>query len=143
MAAVSSSTRLEHLDLHSIGSRERNGNHEQEVLDAVPSFKMKNLKLIFAHDNGQAALLELLKRNYFIQNVECAVLPGREYWNEANRMRLDFYLNRNRKLSQWMENPKLVPRDLWPEAMKLALEAGITSLYLSLLELSSEGIGLS
>jgi len=75
--------------------------------------------------------------------VQCKKHESEENWlNEANQSRLELYLYRNRKLAQWIENPKLVPRDLWQYAIMLALEAGINSLYQSLLALSGHDIGL-
>jgi len=97
------------------------------------------------HDQEEDRLLEALKRNYIVQRVKCT----RADWdgdlilfNEANQARLEFFLDRNRKLKQWMANPKLVPCELWSYAILLALEAGANALYQSLLSLSGQGVGL-
>jgi len=53
---------------------------------------------------------------------------------------VEFYMNRNAQLSEWIENPTLVPRLLWPQAMKLALEAGEVTLFCCLKALSGHAI---
>lgn len=148
MTAVSRSTRLEHLSIRCNDLRyfrEEQIDHITTILDNIPSFKVNELTLRFdaAFDVQDDRLLETLKRNFVVQNVR--VLDYRvdiNWFNPANQARLDFFLNRNRKLAAWTENPFLVPCELWQYAMMLALEAGINSLYQSLLSLSGQDIGL-
>jgi len=84
-------------------------------------------------------VLGALKRNYNFQSVKCDDY-GNNWLTEQNRSRLEFYLHRNKQLAQWVENPKLVPRALWPDAMEMALKAGKSSLYKSLLALSGHDL---
>jgi len=115
----------------------------QALLYAIPSFKITKLTISFRKDVNENLLLETLKKNYKVQNVYCE--SGQSEINclsIVGQARLEFYLGRNRKLAQWVANPKTVPRLLWPEAMKLSLDAGEDSLYLSLQALSGHAIGI-
>jgi len=139
MSAISRSTRLEHFIIGNIIMGEFE-DHLRELENAIPLFRIKELTLDFLEESHEeeieSRLLRALKRNYVVQNVRCSWRGGKNNWlSETGQCRLNFYLNRNRKLAQWVENPKLVPRDLWPEAMKLAFLAGKESLYQSLLKL--------
>jgi len=127
-------------------------DHLETVLDAIPLLLTTELDLILTgrsimRTETQERLLEALKTNYVLQNVQCMARRGaydREIngFSEPNLARLSFYLDRNRKLARWTENPMLVPRELWQYAIALALRAGRNALFSSLLSLSGEGIGL-
>jgi len=96
-------------------------------------------------DDQEERLLDTLQKNFNVQSVNLVqgdFRPEITWLSEANQIRLDFYLNRNRKLAQWIANPNLVPKELWPEAMKLAVEAGSESLYSSLQALAKLGNSL-
>jgi len=134
----------------------------QVLLEAIPSFKVKTFTYgctfvalnrqqerqgigIFdidaqqkhQRDQSVVTFLAALKRNYNIKHVEIAdgILS-----NEENEQ-LDFILDRNRRLADWVENPALVPPLLWPTALMLALKAGKETLYQSLLALTGHDIG--
>jgi len=120
----------------------------QSLANALPSFKVHVINLTIQAGGWTAAdkelLLEGFKNNYSVHSVDCKPVSGsRNSWfNDTNQRRLDFFLDRNRKLAQWTENPKLVPPELWVYALDLALKAGVNSLYRSLLALSGHGVGL-
>jgi len=138
MTAVSNS-RLEHLFFYSL-----HGSNFHALLEAFPSFRIEKITYQFFRDNldEEELYLDAIKRNYSVQSVH-TLRDGENYlFTGANQSRLDFYLDRNRKLAEWAANPKMVPRNLWQYAMTLALKAGINSLYQSLLALSGQGIGL-
>ena len=42
---------------------------------------------------------------------------------------LQFFLDRNIRLAQWVENPATVPKHLWKEATTLAAKAGPETLF--------------
>lgn len=139
LTAISNNTRLERLRL------DWGIWHPGTLLvNALPSFKVRELTLVFSWDfSRERPILEALKRNYTAQSIHCKIFPEEENWfNGAEQARLDFYLNRNRKLAEWTENPLMVPRELYSYAMMLALKAGINPLFQSLVSLSGQGIGL-
>lgn len=144
LTAMSRSTRLVrfsvgNIDWHEVG-------YVQALIEAIPLFKVEELTLTFdgrPREGQEESLLEALQRNYKIQRVRCKTSGGgRSCFTETSQSRLDFYLYRNKKLAQWVSNPKLVPCDLYSYAIRLAMKAGINSLYQSLLALSGQGIGL-
>ena len=47
-------------------------------------------------------------------------------------MLLEFYLDRNKRLAQWVATPDTIPDNLRPDALGLAMEAGEETLYRSL-----------
>jgi len=133
ITAATRSVQLERLDLGQV--RGCGDAYVQALTEAVSSLKVKEFTFrgVSTFTQEQSTnLLEAFKGNYILQKVQCMGLETQ----------LEFCLNRNRKLAEWTENPKLVPRDLWPDAIKLALEAGRESLYLSLIAMSGDGIGL-
>ena len=52
--------------------------------------------------------------------------------------KLKFYLERNVRLAQWVENPATVPKDLWKEACTLAAKAGPSMLFRLLRKIGPE-----
>lgn len=100
---------------------------------------MKIQKLSLTHwdftNAEKVERLEALKRNFSLLSVESSSL------DEAEKARLQFFLDRNTCLAQWVENPLTVPHRLWLEAMKVAMEAGEATLFQSLLGLSGHAIG--
>jgi len=151
MRAISNSTRLKSLFIGPIkigAIHWREAEFVQALMEAICLFKVEELMLTFEggpQEGQEERLIEALRRNYTIQSVwcNCRTSAGdRNFFTESSQSRLDFYLYRNKKLAEWVANPKLVPRELWPEAMKLALRAGKEALYQSLLALSEQGVGL-
>jgi len=148
LIAATKSTRLEQVAINGIvfDPHAPPYGRFETLVDKIRSLKVAELKLDIVTESGMGAeelVLGALRRNYIVQRVECIEHESEDNWlSEANQSRLDFYLDRNRKLAEWVENPKLVPRELWQYAIMLALEAGINSLYQSLLALSGQVIGL-
>jgi len=92
----------------------------------------------YSDANGVGGALED-NYKYWVQTIVSNW--GEPYSYSDMKLRSDAWLERNRKLARWTQDPTLVPRPLWPEAMALALKAGRQSLYLSLLALSKADIG--
>jgi len=145
MTGVANSTRLEHfiLGYFSHFDAHQQNHYFRAAMNAIPSFKIKKLTLDFRgrrfeSDENRSMFLEAIKSNYCIQSVYFEPIG---WLRETNRSRLEFFLYRNRKLAEWVENPKLVPPELWPEALELALKAGKDALYRSLQALSGQGVG--
>jgi len=149
MTAVASNTRLQRLLIKSVNIYD--AEYFQIVEETIQLFKGLELTLVFDYfladltdqrAEEEERVIEALKRNYMVQSVDCRLPDGSHRLSAASRSRLDHFLDRNRKLAQWVENPKLVPPELWSYATMLAMKAGINSLYQSLLALSEHGIGL-
>lgn len=145
LVVASRSTRLERFIMQGINPQY--DDILRALAEGIPLLKIEELELSFVsrcldeNEQDERLVLEAFKRNYSLQSAQCTL--GDENWfSEANQARLEFYLDRNRKLVQWTENPMLVPRDLWSYAIMLALKAGANSLYQSLLTLSDQGLGL-
>jgi len=124
-AAASKRTSLERLVIRNIGGERRsnNGDNFDALEAAIPSLKVKELVVILVEEpdeEREKRLIEAIKRNYTIQSMQCTRTDNAEedeygypLFTDANQARLNFFLNRNQKLAQWIENPKLVPRELW------------------------------
>jgi len=106
ITAVSKSIRLERLAIQRFEVHPSGGNIEV-LFDAIPSFKIKELAIEFTHEpdeEDEDDLLLALEENYIVQEVKCNWnLLGRQefnFFNERNQARLEFFLNRNRRLAQ-------------------------------------------
>jgi len=110
MTATSNSIRLEHFCIHCTNLNE--DLFALALADALPSFKVKEIIVKMAGRSTsltKARLLGALKRNYTVQSFHCKTFPQEDNWfDDADQARLEFYLNRNRQLAQWIKNPKLV-----------------------------------
>jgi hypothetical protein len=147
-AFVSSRTRLERLFIGEIGGDD---DRFPLLLNIFPLIQVKDITLSMAwrqwFENDEVdkeRILEALKDNYIVEGV---YFKPHHYNVDASlsgavQTRLNFYMERNRKLAQWVQNPMTVPRELWQYAMMLAIKAGANTLFQSLLALSGKGIGL-
>lgn len=155
MTALSSpSTQLEHLiitDIDIFGSNFSCSSAWQTFVETIRFLKVKDLSLQFVDFLGgnekrkeqQRVLLRALRRNYCLQSCMSNWSgSGHNFFSKAKHAQLVQYLDRNRKLVEWTLNPMLVPRELWSQAIMMAIEAGINPLYQSLLALSGQGVGL-
>lgn len=117
--------------------------------------KAKELELVFhprlltGDRNAKAELMEALKNNFSLRSVKGKVRgdgaapndDGNELFIDEDQDRLAFYAERNERLSEWIDNPSKVSREVWPEALVLAQKAGRGSLFSSLRALSGSGVG--
>jgi len=129
------SSKLEHL---ACGVHNDRGFYA--LLEAIPNMKSVNsLTLMVDHPDiildavKRQNLLRSIKRNFNLRSVTFPVLDIElaPLLNEAERRQLEFYMNRNVQLERWVENPALVPRLLWSQAIKLAKEAGKNALSIA------------
>jgi len=65
---------------------------------------------------AKARLLNALKRNYVLLHVETGFFDDQgeiiDRIDRTNSNRLSFYLNRNTKFAEWLENPESVPQTI-------------------------------
>lgn len=117
MSAVPRSVLLKRLRVHNVEA------YFKTFLQALPSFKATDLALRFEEQprpDYKERLLRALKNNYCFQSIECkfcfenetdgTVLQEMDLFDEAEKARLEIYLDRNHKLVQWTVKPKLVPQ---------------------------------
>jgi len=133
-----SRSKLEHLRIRVVHARQ----DFELLLSALPNFKLKELELVIIYNgpNMKQDLLEALKNNYSLRSVKGGTANFtfntddeiEELFNDDDKRRLAFFAERNARLDAWTENPSLVPRDLWPYALDLAVKAGRESLFCSL-----------
>jgi len=118
----------------SIGSINDRG-HCTALANAIPSMKVQKLVIRFApqgyrrRDTISQMLRDAVHNNYTLQSVKHQMVPwlgGPEGWDDET---LQFYVLRNIRLAQWVENPTSVPKHLWKEATTLAAQAGHTMLF--------------
>jgi len=104
-----------------------NTRHCRLCTSYVQSMKLRELVMtvLVVEENMKQDLVEAVKRNFSLLSLESNILDD----DPVFRARIQFYLDRNARLEQWIQNPASVPRELWPEAMKLALDAGHGILY--------------
>ena len=74
-------------------------------------------------------LHQAVKNNYSLQSVKYQYVYSDPFDPSDEDEILKFYLERNIRLAQWVENPATVPKHLWKEATTLAAKAGPTMLF--------------
>jgi len=92
---------------------------------------------------GERDCLIAVKRNFGLRRVVVTSKDeGADFWNDADTGRIDFYMQRNIRFAWWLQHPQMVPKNLWPQVLRLALEAhGPGPLYQSLLAISGDLMG--
>lgn len=111
-------------------------------INIIPKVQTMGLAAFFGCAMSSTMRLELLestKQNYcslqttfFDSRTEPTTGLYVELFDGKGKEKLVFYADRNQRLKHWIENPTLIPRDVWPEAVKLAQEAGAETLWRSL-----------
>jgi hypothetical protein len=138
LTAISKCAELESLSL-SCSEPYRGDYIRSLIIDSVPSLTVKNFTLDFKSDLVERDdLLHALKKNLNFQtaNLEKAATMN---WMRSKSPQIDRYLERNRNMVEWREDPGVLPRALWPYALTLSSNAGTSSLYKSLLQLAKVG----
>jgi len=115
-----------------------------QLTNAIPNLQTATLDIMCEHFNGwniaeaKREFLAAVKRNFDVRTVRCKSDDATVFLEAADVATLDFYGERNERFAAWVEKPETVPRDLWPLALKLAIEAGKTSLFQSLHSVAPE-----
>jgi len=104
------------------------------LVESLPVLKIKKFSLGDENAPNQF-ILQALQRNFSLESASI------ESFDDDDNERLQFYLDRNKRLAQWADSPLTVPKLLWPDAVKLAMQAGESTLYQTLLTLSGYAIG--
>jgi len=108
---------------------DHNQNRIQSLANTIPSTKIRELAIQFDHDgfqnrNHTMQTLHLgLKNNFTLQAVKYRRFDIPFDASDVDQT-MKFYLQRNIRLAQWVENPATVPEHLWKEATTLAAKAG-------------------
>ena len=102
------------------------------LADSIPRMRVKELKVVFDsvsdEESIEQLLLQAVRNNFSLRSIRGEHWE-RDLFDDDDKARLVFYANRNELLDQWVDNSETVGRKLWPEAMKLAEQAGPDSLY--------------
>lgn len=121
----------------------RNETHVAALIAALPEIRVKAVSLGFQRVDmmRDEKLLRAFRDNYTIVEAHCWLEPMNRntaavalFGTNAQSL-LEFYLLRNQKLADWAENPKVVPRELWPKALHMAKKAGLSILHATLMSL--------
>ena len=123
---------------------DHNQGRIQSLADAIPSMKIRELVIQFDHNGYQnrdrtlQTLRQALKNNFTLQSVKCQYGDDDQFDASAEDDTMKFYLERNTRLAQWVENPATVPKHLWKEATTLAAKAGAETLFRLLRKIGPE-----
>lgn len=118
---------------------------------ALPRLRARNLCLLlretgtFHAEVVLSRLLQALQRNFSLFSVRTIIESSNatDFFVDGKASAIDAtddtmvyqfwrYLRRNKRLADWIANPELVPKHLWPEALNLARQAGHDALFQSL-----------
>ena len=106
------------------------------LVNAIPSMKIHELVIHFGNvlegDAHIDTLHPAVKRNFTLQSVKYAYHAGDPFDASEDDATLKFYIDRNIRLAEWLENPNTVPNHLWKEAVTLATKAGPNMLFQTL-----------
>ena len=108
---------------------------------------LRNLKklwlgfLLHIDNNMKHRLMTALESNYSLQSVDGSTRQNRWsavtlLFDENDKHRLQLFADRNDRLAKWIENPNTIERNLWPDYLNLAEEAGPDTLLACLRALS-------
>lgn len=112
----------------------------QEHLDAlagnIPWMKTRDFEFVldlnFLPRGAERILLESFKDNFRLDSVEAMREAIRWEHGELfdDEKNLAFYLDRNKRVDEWIEKPRTVSQKVWPEALHLADPSGPESLFM-------------
>jgi len=107
-------------------------HHQTLLTTIIPMLKVKELEMqlhcLFFDGSWAHALLQAIKKNFSLRAVT-AEWQGESIFNEDDKLRLQFYADRNERLDRWVVHPEKVDRKVWPETLQLADEAGPDFLF--------------
>lgn len=108
----------------------------QAFADNVPSMRVQELEVSVSRFIDQQivkkALFRAIGKNFSVRSVKCSRDARSLFSRDEDQRRLTFYINRNERLDEWVENKTTLDEKLWPEALRLAARAGKDTLFRSL-----------
>ena len=134
------------LDSFSVGMID-NEQRFTALADIIPSMKIRKLHIKFElggyfyndlNRRMKQALRKVFKDNYSLQSVKYQHGDADSFDASDIDETVKFYLERNIRLAQWVENPATVPKHLWKEATTLAAKAGPEALFRLLRKIAPE-----
>ena len=144
-------SKLERFLIGNVSSQEQ----LESLMNNIPAMTLTDLEVAVRPNLNsritRQALLEAVGNNFCLRSVmgtvrELDYVHGSWpdlFADAEDKQRLEFYMDRNQRLEEWVKNPAPVREDVWPEALQLADRAGPNTLYQSMLALSEFGIGLT
>ena len=123
--------------------------HFTAVANFISSVKIRELVIRFEgaepheRDNMKPILRQAVKNNFTLQSANFQVGNDDLFDASDQHGTLQFYLDRNTRLAQWVENPAAVPKHLWKEALQLATKAGPETLFRLLRKIGPEVLPVS
>jgi len=105
----------------------------QTLAETIPSMKVQKLVILFEIGEGEwetikQELLRIVKTQFTLQSLNYR--RGGYLFDAADEdQTMKFYLERNTRLAQWVEDPSTVEKHLWKQAVTQAARAGPETLY--------------
>jgi hypothetical protein len=84
----------------------------------------------------KGVIMQAIKRNTSLRTVVAKVGYSEDWLGKDDRKKLNSYSLRNKSLAQWIENPTLVPKAAWSEALDIAQMTGPDTIFRILLALA-------
>ena len=121
-------SKLEQFSIGAIRSQPR----LQSLTQSIPLMRIKELQVVIGgglEENEKQVLLLAVMNNFSLRSVHGCRIDGADLFDDEEKKRLTFYAHRNERLDHWVDNPEMVDRKLWPEALTLTEKAGPDSLF--------------
>lgn len=111
----------------------------------LPKMKIKGLALHLQETERWTAILETkrnlvaaLMGNFSLLKVDITAEGVIDFLDHSQHGKIAFGTERNTFLYRWVRRPQSVPKQLWPEAMRLASLSGHDQLFQSLLSIAPD-----
>ena len=126
---------------------DHNHSRIQSLANTIPFMKIRTLVIRFVIWSGgyhdldhgmKQTLRQALKNNFTLQSVKFQCGDDDQFDASDVDQAMKFFLERNTRLDQWVENPATVPKHLWKKATTLAAKAGPETLFRLLRKIGPE-----
>jgi len=109
----------------------------QSFTAIVPSMRVQELEVSVSYrlhqQTAKEAIFRAIGKNFSLRSVKGSSNAEEALFRRVEDQRkLTFYINRNERLDEWVDNRTTLDRKLWPEALGLAAQAGKDTLFRSL-----------
>jgi len=108
------------------------------LTQSIPVMRITELQVVVARNfwarNVKQDLLLAVMNNFSLRVVKGNVHNsierfGEDIFDDDDKRTLVFCTDRNKRLDQWVDNPETVEQKVWPNALKLAEQAGANYLF--------------